>query len=96
MATIFLDQVHQDTDQLDSALAKQDHDTLVRIAHSLQSTASYMGFAATLGKDLKQMEKEAAKPDPDLTYLRELFQKIQGQAKSASSFIRNEYLEDRV
>lgn len=93
MAAIFLDQVKTDLERLDKALSRPDTPAVSRIAHSLQSTASYMGFAATLGADLKEMEKEAAKPDPDLNYLHQLHRRIQDDAISSSTFIRNEYLD---
>ncbi|HPQ99771.1 MAG TPA: ATP-binding protein [Saprospiraceae bacterium] len=96
MATIFLEQVQTDIERVDKALSRSDAPAVSRIAHSLQSTASYMGFAATLGADLKQMEKEAAKPDPDFDYLHQLHQRIQEDAISSSIFIRSEYLDAKA
>ncbi|MCB9264237.1 MAG: response regulator [Lewinellaceae bacterium] len=92
LAGIFLSQAPLELEKLHASFHKQDLSNLATTAHSMKSTAAYMGMEAPLGQLLSQLELAARGDAPDGENLPLLLEKISRITEKALRKIREEVL----
>ncbi|PHN03346.1 ATP-binding protein [Flavilitoribacter nigricans] len=92
MATIFLEQSAREMEAIEQGLREEDLAAAAAAAHSMKSTASYMGFAASLSKTIGHFETECRKDVPSPEALRDQLEKIGEALDAAGALIRREFL----
>ena len=89
MAGLFVSQSAKELEQLTKALQSNNFGDAATAAHSMKSTAAYMGFAATLGERLKEMELAARDKSPDAAVLNGLFDQVKKLREEVVDFLQN-------
>ena len=91
MAALFASQSAKELGLMEKALRSNNFGEAAVAAHSMKSTAAYMGFAQTLGEVLKTLELEARSSSPDTTVLWGLFEQVKEIREKASVFLEKEF-----
>ena len=91
MAELFLQQAPKEMATMEEALASEDLDQLRRSAHSMKSTAGFMGLAASVGEPLHELEEAAAARR--LEESRELFLRIKPLVHAALAEVEQDVLK---
>jgi len=87
MAGLFVSQSAKELEQLTKALQSNNFGDAAMAAHSMKSTAAYMGFAATLGERLKELELAARDKLPDATVLNALYNQVNQLRREVVDFL---------
>ncbi|MCB0522757.1 MAG: response regulator [Lewinellaceae bacterium] len=93
MAGLFISQSAKELAQIEKALQVNNFGEAATAAHSMKSTAAYMGLAASLGEVLKQLELGARSETPDLKSLRILLEKVAKTRNDAIVFLEKAFLK---
>jgi signal transduction histidine kinase/CheY-like chemotaxis protein/HPt (histidine-containing phosphotransfer) domain-containing protein len=87
MAGLFLSQSAKELEQIERSLLSNNFCEAAAAAHSMKSTAAYMGFAASLGELLKKLELAARDKSPDAEEVNSLFEKVKKMREEAVTFL---------
>ncbi|MBI1225975.1 MAG: response regulator [Bacteroidetes bacterium] len=91
MFGLFTSQSAKELAQMESALQSNNFGEAATAAHSMKSTAAYMGFANNLGQLLRQFEQEAKSKTPSTAVLEGLFEKIKAMRTEAVQFLETAF-----
>jgi HPt (histidine-containing phosphotransfer) domain-containing protein len=92
MAGLFVSQSGKDLERIEKAFQFSNFNDVAAAAHSMKSTAAYMGFGASLGEVLKKLELEARDKMPDHDAMKALFEKVGKLRREAVAFVKGEFL----
>lgn len=93
MAEIFLAQSRNDLQSLEQALKKEKFQQAATVTHSLKSTVNYMGFEATLGRQLQELEQLIRNDPAESESIEDLFTEIKKGIAEAGTFVKSRFLK---
>ena len=91
MAALFATQSAKELELMEKALQSNNFGEAAVAAHSMKSTAAYMGFAHSLGEVLKKLELEARSSSPDGAALQALLEQVKKMREEAAVFLEGEF-----
>ncbi|MCB9300301.1 MAG: response regulator [Lewinellaceae bacterium] len=91
MAGLFVSQSAKELERMEKALRSNNFGEAATAAHSMKSTAAYMGFASTLGEVLKKLELEARSPSPDTAALKAFLEQVKKMRDETVVFLEKEF-----
>nr|HQU60920.1 Hpt domain-containing protein [Saprospiraceae bacterium] len=91
MAGLFASQSAKELERMEKALRSNNFGEAATAAHSMKSTAAYMGFASTLGEVLKKLELEARSPSPDTAALKAFLEQVKKMRDETVVFLEKEF-----
>ncbi|MEZ5039776.1 MAG: response regulator [Saprospiraceae bacterium] len=94
MVDLFISQSTKEVAQMEKALQSNNFGEAAAAAHSMKSTAAYMGFAETFDELLSTFEQEAKGQTPNPAVVQRLFATIKTNLGTVKQFLETSFFEE--